>query len=76
MKAIQHLFILFSLCVLNCGFSQAQEQKKIAIEFAGFLTVDEETYPGAKILTRDDQGQVKISHEGVLMWCDQAIHYS
>lgn len=55
--------------------AQEQAQKRIQIEYSGFLTFDEEKYPGAKVLTRDDSGQIHIIHEGVNMWCDQAIHY-
>ncbi|WP_418603142.1 OstA-like protein [Hwangdonia sp.] len=67
------------LCILLfVGFGQSQfchAQKKIKIEYTGFLTFDEEKYPGAKILTRDDSQQVHIIHGGINMWCDQAIHY-
>ena len=41
-----------------------------------FLTFDEENYPGAKILTRDDSQQVHIIHGSINMWCDKAIHYA
>ncbi len=64
--------------LLFVGFGQSQfchAQKKIKIEYTGFLTFDEEKYPGAKILTRDDSQQVHIIHGGINMWCDQAIHY-
>ena len=56
--------------------SSYAQQRKIKIEYSGFLTFDEANFPGAKILTRDDSGQVHIIHDGVNMWCDQAIHYS
>lgn len=62
------------MCFGQSQFCQAQ--KKIKIEYFGFLTFDEEKYPGAKVLTRDDSQQVHIVQEGVNMWCDQAIHYS
>lgn len=54
---------------------QAQEKKKIEIEYAGKLNVNEENYPGARVLTRDDSQQVQISHQGTNMWCDRAIYY-
>ncbi len=63
--------------ILIFGFisiSNAQEKKKIEIEYSGFLNRDEK-YPGANILTRDDAQQVHISHENIDMWCDRAIHY-
>ena len=53
----------------------SQEKKKIQIEYAGRLNVDEENYPGAKILTRDESQQVHIIQGGVSMWSDKAIYY-
>ncbi|MDU8886587.1 OstA-like protein [Yeosuana sp. MJ-SS3] len=69
-KYIFLCFLLFAVATINA------QQRKIQIEYSGFLTFDEANYPGAKILTRDDSGQVHIIHDGVNMWCDQAIHYS
>ncbi|WP_136480678.1 OstA-like protein [Cognatitamlana onchidii] len=54
----------------------AQTKKKIEIEYAGKLTIDEANYPGAKVLTRDDKQQVHIKHGGANMWCDKAFHYT
>jgi lipopolysaccharide export system protein LptA len=62
------------LFVWSCSY--AQERRRIEIDTAGFLDRDEAKYPGATILTRDDMNQVKISHEGATLWCDQAIHYA
>ncbi|NNK69869.1 MAG: hypothetical protein HKO96_05275 [Flavobacteriaceae bacterium] len=56
-------------------WSFSQERRRIQIDTAGFLDRDEEKFPGATILTRDDMNQVKITHEGAILWCDQAIHY-
>ena len=50
-------------------------QKKIDIEYSGFLTFDEVNYPGAKIMVRDDKQQIHIIHENMNLWCDKAIHY-
>ncbi|WP_435048780.1 OstA-like protein [Formosa sp. S-31] len=77
MKTAQFLFIFLSFFVLSSQAVKAQQQsqKRIQIEYSGFLTFDEAKYPGAKVLTRDDSGQIHIVHEGVNMWCDQAIHY-
>ena len=44
--------------------------------YAGDLEINEEKYPGAKILTRDDSQQVHIIHDGIDLWCDRAIHYA
>ena len=65
------LFFIF-LCSLT---SYGQERRKIQIDTSGFITKNEKNYPGATILTRDNMNQVKISHEGIIMWCDEAIHY-
>lgn len=68
-KYIFLCLLLFGVAILN------GQQRKIQIEYSGFLTFDEANFPGAKILTRDDSGQVHIIHDGVNMWCDKAIHY-
>lgn len=54
----------------------SQEKKKIEIEYAGRLTIDEENYPGAKVLTRDESQQVHIMQGSINMWSDKAIYYS
>ena len=66
--------ILFGLVYTSA--LNAQEKKQIEIPYSGFLTFDEENYPGAKILTRDDSKQVHIIHGSINLWCDKAIHYS
>ncbi|HLT52907.1 MAG TPA: OstA-like protein, partial [Flavobacteriaceae bacterium] len=78
MKTVEHSYFILALtCLLfNWGFAQEPAPKKIEIKYGGFLNIDEEKHPGAKVMTRDDSGQIHIFHEGVDMWCDQAIHYS
>ncbi|WP_299779887.1 OstA-like protein [uncultured Formosa sp.] len=76
MKTAPILYIFFIFFFISFVKLNAQQQKRIKIEYSGFLTSSEEKYPGAKILTRDDSGQIHIIHEGVNMWCDQAIFYS
>lgn len=66
------MLINFTLTITT----QAQSGKKIKIEYAGKLTIDEPNYPGAKILTRDEAQQVHIEHKGSNMWCDKAIYYT
>ncbi|WP_066225112.1 OstA-like protein [Formosa haliotis] len=75
MKTVQLHYIFFICFFISFVTLHAQQQKRIEIEYSGFLTFDEANYPGAKVLTRDDSGQIHIIHEGVNMWCDQAIHY-
>ena len=67
--------LLLAFLVFNFSNLQSQERKRIQIEYSGFLEKDQESYPGATILTRDDSQQVHIIHEDVNMWCDKAIHY-
>ncbi|MFD1614170.1 OstA-like protein [Gelatiniphilus marinus] len=73
MKLSHFFYILLFIGFGNSKFCQAQ--KKIKIEYAGFFDINEEKYPGATILTRNDQQQVHIIHGGINMWCDQAIHF-
>ena len=59
----------FSSCIyLNV---KAQEKTKIKIERAGFFEKDKDKYPDASVLTRDKNQKVLISHDGVLMTCNQ-----
>ncbi|ULC60677.1 hypothetical protein MBM09_06695 [Flaviramulus sp. BrNp1-15] len=75
MNKLLVLLFTFIIGYVSTSNIQAQTKKKIEIEYAGKLTIDEENYPGAKILTRDDSQQVQINHQGTNMWCDKAIHY-
>ncbi len=75
MQLHRSLYILVLLATLLSSLSYAQERRRIEIDTAGFLDIDEAKYPGATILTRDDMNQVKISHDGIILWCDRAIHY-
>ena len=54
---------------------KAQEKTKIKIERAGFFEKDKVKYPDASVLTRDKNDKVLISHDGVLMTCNQAFFY-
>lgn len=69
-----YIFLLFSFLIYS--ISHAQERRKIVIQYSGFLETNEEEYPGATILTRDDSQQIHIEHNGVNMWCDKAYHYA
>ena len=76
MKINKPTYLIVILIILFSSFTYSQERRRIQIDTSGFITKNEADYPGATILTRDDMNQVKISHDGVIMWCDQAIHYS
>ena len=73
---MKHKSIYFFICILFFlgGLSHAQERRKIEIEYAPFMTFDE-SKPDATILTRDNSKQVHIKHDGIEMWCDEAIYY-
>lgn len=76
MKILKSIYLLLISLVISFWNTQAQEQKKIQIEYSGFLTFNEAEYPGAKILTRDDSQQIHIVHESINMWCDKAYYYT
>ncbi|MDO6598095.1 OstA-like protein [Oceanihabitans sp. 2_MG-2023] len=69
---LKHIYTLLLFFI----FIVAQAQQQIEIKYSGFLEFKEEDSPGLKIMTRDDSGQIHIVHEGVDMWCDQALLYS
>jgi lipopolysaccharide assembly outer membrane protein LptD (OstA) len=69
-------YLVVAFVILCSSLSYGQERRRIDIDDSGFITKNEAEYPGATILTRDDMNQVKISHAGIIMWCDQAIYYS
>nr|WP_186435050.1 OstA-like protein [Gillisia sp. Hel_I_86] len=67
-----HLFILL-LCFFCINKNYSQESKKI--DYTSDRTLkDENKYPGALILSKVTN-QVHFIHEGIEIWCDQAIHY-
>lgn len=68
------LFCLFSLLFLWGITAYAQDERKIRYESERFSR-DDEQYPGALILTKVDE-QVHFIHQGIEVWCDQAIHYA
>ena len=73
MKHKSIYFLVYILLFLG-SIAQAQERRRIEIEYAPFMTFDE-SKPDATILTRDSSKQVHIKHEGIELWCDEAIYY-
>lgn len=69
-------YLIIAFSILFSSLSYGQQRRRIQIDTSGFITKNEADFPGATILTRDNMNQVKISHDGITMWCDQAIHYS
>ena len=62
--------LLISLPNLFC-----QENTRIQIDSAGFFEKDDIKFTKATVLTRDNKNKVKISHEGIDLWCNQAYFY-
>ena len=65
-----YLFLLLFLCPV---FVWAQQGRQIEYD-SDRTIVNEERYPGAFILSKVDN-QVVFTHEGIKVWCDQAILY-
>lgn len=68
----------FTVLYLGLSFSAASQtpkSKKIRVEYAGFVDSDSLRGPGVSVFTRDDTQQVHFTHEGINLWCDQAIYY-
>lgn len=69
---------LFLVLCFNCSLSvtaQTETPKKIRVEYAGFVDSDSLRGPGVSVFTRDDTQQVHFTHEGINLWCDQAVYY-
>lgn len=73
-KALKN-YLLFLFGFLALGFSlQAQEDSK-KIDYTSERSIkNEEKYPGAFLLSKVTK-QVYFNHEGIEVWCDQAIFY-
>ena len=72
-KINKYLFTSLFLISLTNLFSQ--ESTRIQIDSAGFFEKDDIKFSDATVLTRDNKNKVKISHEGVDLWCNQAYFY-
>lgn len=71
----KHRFFIAFLFVLSWGFSAYTQTTKM-IQYESDRTIkNEERYPGAFILSKVEN-QVHFTHEGIEVWCDQAIHYA
>ncbi|MCI2228106.1 hypothetical protein MC378_02925 [Polaribacter sp. MSW13] len=62
--------ILFLFLILSTVISFSQEKRKIEYE-AEYQETNEEKFPGASILI----GKVKMTHEGIVLTCQQALYY-
>jgi lipopolysaccharide export system protein LptA len=63
------LFLFFFALV----FTSFGQQRKINYESDRFSR-DDQRHPGALILTKVNN-QVYFTHDGIEVWCDQAVHY-
>ncbi len=64
------IYIIFLIAISI----KAQETKVIDVT-SDRLQIDEEKFPGATLLSKV-KDQVHLVHEGIEIWCDQAVHYS
>ena len=76
-KVKKKFFLVSIILLVFCFYTKilAQEKTKIKIERAGFFEKDKNKFPDASVLTRDKDQKVLISHDGVLMTCNQAFFY-
>ncbi len=74
MRAI-HIFTVLFISLGFSALSQTQKLKKIRVEYAGFVDSDSLRGPGVSVFTRDNTQQVHFTHEGINLWCDQAVYY-
>ncbi|HUH27046.1 OstA-like protein [Gelidibacter sp.] len=69
---------IFTALFLSLSFSavsQTEKLKKIRVEYSGFVDSDSLRGPGVSVFTRDNTQQVHFTHEGINLWCDQAVYY-
>ncbi|MEO5787915.1 MAG: OstA-like protein [Gelidibacter sp.] len=74
MKAL-YIFTVLFISLSFSAVSQTQKLKKIRVEYSGFVDSDSLRGPGVSVFTRDNTQQVHFTHEGINLWCDQAVYY-
>ena len=74
MKLILRPFLISTFFVLVWNLN-AQEPKKIKMEYSGFTVKDSLKGENITTFVRSDQSQIHVIHEGVDMFCDKAIYY-
>ncbi len=71
--------VLFLIGVLVCNFGgviYAQQKGEKQIKYTSERTLKNEAkYPGALLMYEVNDQQVTFTHEGIKVWCDQAIFY-
>ncbi len=72
---MNRLVFFIGIVLLNISWGYAQNEKPTKIRYTSERTLkNEEKYPGALIMFKVNQ-QVIFRHEGIKVWCDQAIFY-
>jgi lipopolysaccharide export system protein LptA len=74
LKVLKFFFIIY-FCFCSSALLNAQQKKKIVIEYAGFTIKDSLLGKDVTTFNRDNTQQIHVIHEGVEMWCDRAIYY-
>ena len=74
LKLILRPFLISTFFVLVWNLN-AQEPKKIKMEYSGFTVKDSLKGENITTFVRSDQSQIHVIHEGVDMFCDKAIYY-
>ncbi len=54
---------------------KAKDTSKVIQVISDRLEINEAEFPGATLLSKVDN-QVYLKHNGIEIWCDQAVHYS
>jgi lipopolysaccharide export system protein LptA len=74
LNVIKFILILFIFWFSTTGIN-AQQKKKIIIEYSGFTIKDSLLGKDVTTFNRDNTQQIHVIHEGVEMWCDRAVYY-
>jgi len=69
----KHIYILLLSFFSITNWILAQESKVIDVT-SDRLEIDEDKFPGATLLSKVNK-QVYLKHNGIEIWCDQAVHY-
>lgn len=69
----------YSLLLWSTAFwsqnSSVVDTSKVIQVISDRLEINEDKYPGATLLSKVDN-QVYLKHNGIEIWCDQAVHYT
>ena len=75
MKKKVNIYLFTTILLISIPNIFSQENTRIQIDSAGFFEKDDIKFTNTTVLTRDNKNKVKISHDGVDMWCNQAYFY-